>query len=486
MKLTPAEEKVVRSTIAWYVGELSSITREGYRNAAFAAATARAVERINVVFNNRLTQALIPLIHAGDPEMVRDGNRVRKIILHANELATDEWKRRAKGWSEPHRNPGDDTLRTYLQTMEAMLDATRNRDAIRALDGRSIDEGERFCRVLWATLRNARVFDFTPADYAISHHAADVYTTTKIAGKPWVPEGESDMTPEESQEYIDKIHAAGEKVPFPDPLPFDANYIGFGFGVPLTGIQAEVRTAGAVKQNRAVASALLGYVIWGHGDSGTIAEIIQVVEPEDNYILPNVVCVNGTWVEPLRNLAPWITTHLIAVINHHRKLIVETKPSFAQRRDWQKRGKTLKVPGLIPKPYYVVRLEKKLVEDTGRRTRGHLAKIARELAYRHDRRGHERCYIRRGKLPLSAEDLEKLQKAEYRIWTHDEPDSDAYRQLMERGQPPKAPDEWIAILTRWIDPTVVGPEDKPYVPAIRMTTSGRVVGAAQPGASPDI
>ena len=126
------------------------------------------------------------------------------------------------------------------------------------------------------------------------------------------------------------------------------------------------------------------------------------------------------------------------------------------------------MPGVIPKPYYVVRLQKQLIEETGQRTLDRLAKIQRELSYRHDRRGHERCYIRRGKLPLEEKDSKKLLKADYKIWTLDAPDSAAYHQLMERGQPPKAPDEWIAILTRWVDATIVGPEELPYIPAIRM------------------
>lgn len=56
---------------------------------------------------------------------------------------------------------------------------------------------------------------------------------------------------------------------------------------------------------------------------------------------------------------------------------------------------------------------------------------------------------------------------------------------MERGQPPKSADEWIAILTKWIDPTVVGPEDKPYIPAIRIPTGNRG-STATPGAPREV
>ncbi len=55
---------------------------------------------------------------------------------------------------------------------------------------------------------------------------------------------------------------------------------------------------------------------------------------------------------------------------------------------------------------------------------------------------------------------------------------------MERGQPPKASNEWIAILTRWIDHQIVGPEDKPYIPAIRIPT--RDEGAQRSTAGPGV
>jgi len=476
VKLTPDEDKVVRKAISWYVTELTSLVRGGFRNTAFESATTKAITNLNEVLQQRLALAFSDVL-------VRDPKRYAAITSYAIRLANNAIETLTDTPPRHQKGPGDDTLASYLHTLEALLQATRNTSSVRTLDGRSSDEGQRLARSLWASMRNARIFDFSHADYALAHHSADVYTTTKIAGLSWVPEGQSTLTTDESETYIERIHSAGERVPFPDPLPFDSFFIGFGYGVPLTELQAEVRTAGALHQRKLVASALLGYIV-SHSDGGWITEIIQVVESDDNYILPNVVCARGVWQDPIRNLAPWITTHLIGVINDHRQLILESKPSFAQKRSWQKKGKALKVHGLIPKPYYVVRLEKALIEDTGRRTRGHLAKIARELSYRHDRRGHERCYIRRGKLPISADDLEKLQRAEYRIWTLDEPDSNAYRQLMERGQPPKAPNEWIAILTRWIDPTVVGPEDAPYVPAIRIPSAGRATAAprsAMPG-----
>lgn len=464
--IAPAEQRAIDEAAAWYVDELSQMGGSAHLNAGFMSATVRAATGLNTHLNQRLAFAFSSEMVKNPPrykQLMEYAGRVVKETVEANALA------RAALYQKRPDKPGDATLKTYLQGLEALLRVARGEDgALRSLDGAELDKGKDFARRLWATLRNARIFDFSPDDYVSIHRATDLYTTEKIAKLNWQAYGEGvEPNEEETKRFVASINEAGAKVPFPDPLPFDACYIGLGDGVALTENQWAARTVGM--EPRSVAgAALLGYVIWTGPTGGWVVEIVQVVEPNDNYMLPNVLCMDGFWYQPTLNMAPWITTHLIAVINDHRKLIVETKPSASQRHDWGKKGKKLKIQGLVPRPYYVVRMEKALIEETGKKTRENLSKISRELAYRHDRRGHERCYIRRGKLPLEPKDQKKLEDAEYRIWTINEPDSTAYRQLMERGQPPKAPDEWIAILTRWVDQTIVGPEDKPYVPAIRL------------------
>jgi hypothetical protein len=93
------------------------------------------------------------------------------------------------------------------------------------------------------------------------------------------------------------------------------------------------------------------------------------------------------------------------------------------------------------------------------------------LSYRHDRRGHERCYVRRGPLPLDGKRKAKLERAGYKIWTVGALDAETHQRLAERELPPKRTEEWLALLTRWIDHQVVGAPGLPYIPAVRV--SGR-------------
>ncbi len=479
MKLTPEEKAAAEEAARWFVGELASFGSEATRNAAFYAATRVAIDQMRTPLRNRLLAAF----SGGGKERFQQYAEYTSDLI--NKLIKNNRQAGLAAGDLPVENPGEATLRNYLYLLESLLDASRGNvrarkddgsgKAIRSLDGSDLEQGVQLARQLWAVAKNARIFDFRPEDWLKANRAADVYTTTKIAKLDWIaptagstasnPNYNRTPSEEEQAQFIETIREAGSRVPFPDPLPFGATYLGFGAGVALTQDQFLARAA--LPTRPIMGAALLGYVIWD-SEGGWVTEILQVVEPEDNFLLPNVVCMNGIWFDPVLTLAPWITTYLVGVIHDHRKLIIESRPTTKQRRTWQKRRERLKVPALIPKPYYIVRLRKELIEETERRSNSRLSKISRELSYRHDRRGHERCYIRRGKLPLEPKDAKKLTDGGYKIWTLDEPDSNAYRQLMERGQPPKSPDEWIAILTRWIDPTVVGPDDKPYVPAIRM------------------
>lgn len=447
----------------WFLNEATKIIPDSDRNAAFHYATQESFKTIGVEMGERFSVAFADL-RRSNPD------RYRALYKHLGDSIHDKMEVAIKSLGSRPKTykPGDATLKTYLQTIEALSQVVRNADgSIRSLDGSDLGKGQEFARRLLAVVRSARIFDFHPSDFATVYRATDLYTTTQVAKLSWQNPGDNSNppTPKESKQFSSRIEEAGEKVPFPDPLPFDACYLGFGEGFPLTSDQWLSRGIG--NERPTLGAALLGYVIW-NTDGGWVVEIVQIVEPTDNYMLPNVVCQNGIWSLPVLNLAPWLTTHFVSAINDHRKLILETKPTSGQRHTWGKKGKQLKIPTLTPKPYYIVRLEKSLIEDSGERNRKRLSQIARELSYRHDRRRHERCYIRRGKLPIDEVEALKLAEAQYKIWTTTEPDSNAYRQLMERNQPPKAADEWMAILTCEIDQTVVGPENKPYIPAIRI------------------
>lgn len=484
MKFTPQEEGVLQSMVDWYTSEALVLWKEAERNAAFFQACEHAMSGLNEAADRRFAVAFAALGRGSDERLralrgawataIRDrlgvdAPRGAKTVNAASTILTR---------IEPRAS--ELTLQNYLHAMTSCLEAARKPDAaLRTLDHddrKNEDVGLQFSRSLWARMRDARVFDIPAKDYSSIWTASDQYTTEKIGKLKWDPirDPNGDWPVEDQKRFVEAIDEAGQRVPFPDPLPFDTVYFGFGHGTPLSEHQWSLRIHRARVRSRIIGAGMLGYLLWLGPDGGEAVEILQIVEEEDNYILPNLICHRGVWLDPMFTLGPWIVTHLVSLINEHRQIVLQPqRASFSIRRDFEKKGKQHKVPGLVPRPYYVVRLEKKLIEDTGKQNRERLAKISRELAYRHDRRGHERCYIRRGQLPLDAKDSTKLTDAGYKVWTVTEPDSNAYRQLMERGQPPKGATEWIAVLTKWIDPTVVGPDDKPYIPALRIPTSSR-------------
>jgi hypothetical protein len=163
----------------------------------------------------------------------------------------------------------------------------------------------------------------------------------------------------------------------------------------------------------------------------------------------------------------FIVKLIIDIINDHRRFVVQKGKGAKSMKRLRKAAEKAESVGYVPAPFYVVRLQDKLVEDV---LREKCASRPRILGHRYDRRGHERCYIRRGPLPLDDELRAKLEKTGYRIFTTEYPDAGTNRRMAERGLQLKQYDEWVAILVKWIKHTVCGDESLPYVPAVRVPT----------------
>lgn len=469
--------------VDWYLGERIKLMRGDManENAAFQKAADWALGHLNENFKQRINM----LIH--------DLSEVEQQRIQAACIDRTKQHLLQHPWGHGLRKPplGDLTLKHYLKVMEDSLTAARSLESklayksalkqvlpapeatLRVLDGNDTEEKRqdavRMIRVLWAQLRNARVFDFDAEIFATAYTEADRYTTEKIAGCVYTPSNGQNpfSTQEAADEYLRKIREAGSRVPFPEHLPFESIYIGFGFGIPLGHHQIIPRMIAGPARDRVIGAAILGILI-SSADGGRVTEMIQIVEAEDNYTLPVMTCEHGIWDSPEWSLHPWVINHLVSILGEHQKFTVTKAPGLGFKKDLQKLGKRVGIPDMIPRPYYLLRMTRNQVIETSERENRRLSAIRRELSYRHDRMHHERCYIRRGKLPLDEKEAKKLAKADYKIWTLENPDAAACVQLMKRGQPPKGTDEWLAILTRWIDDQVVGSEELPYVPAIRI------------------
>lgn len=149
---------------------------------------------------------------------------------------------------------------------------------------------------------------------------------------------------------------------------------------------------------------------------------------------------------------------LYATISNPKRVVV---PALARRYDTRRVGGPLS----IPRDFYTIDGVSSAQAKKAGRT---LLAMLRRLAYRHDRRAHAAARVRRGPLPLSADLAAKLEKYGYTICI-DEVPMDIEGLLADRGMCTKADDEWLAVKKWRVRNTVVGPEDLPYRPALRVT-----------------
>lgn len=380
----------------------------------------------------------------------------------------------AERWPKPPQKPGRAAVKHYLRCVQQTYEGATDREAVRDLTGEDDRaEAQRLARLLWAALRNARVFEVDVDTYRAINQEVYNYAWVKVAGLP------DDTTPEaisaeQGQEALDRLHEAAEQLPvFADIMPFEHIFIGFGddgLAVPNEVVEQMV----ARVPERLIRARNIGVLvapIFG-GDDVHVVFFLRLTSPGgEDYVVPCAERLStegpARWMNPAL-LFPWQVNALLSFIHEHRTTVLEQSPGLGVKRDYKKLAKTQGVT-VIPKPYYVVPLRDKVVrEKAARKAVGAMARRS-PLSYRHDRRGHERCRIQRGALPLDPKKAAKLEQRGYKVFTINAPDAETQRRLIERRQRPKRSDEWIAIKTTWVDPHVVGDESLPYVPAVRVS-----------------
>lgn len=170
------------------------------------------------------------------------------------------------------------------------------------------------------------------------------------------------------------------------------------------------------------------------------------------------------WLKP-QTAMPWVVTLIVDYLNshntlHHGKLDKKSQHSV------MKSSKNFVGGSVRPRDYYTLVMRRATLQDS-------TAKLQRQLErrvhkYRVDVRGHESVRVMRGRLPLSAKDDKKLRDRGYRIYAGTEIDEADRDRLEHRDIAPRAPGEWIAVLSWWRE-SFQSPADPelPYVPAVR-------------------
>ena len=357
------------------------------------------------------------------------------------------------------------------QTVEAYMEAVANAFQVTRLLKSPKDKQDAI--YLWQCLREARVFHFDAEVYIGLHSEIDRYTTEDLAGLEYQPPGTKKKIPaEETDHLLRTILREGKRTPYPEKFPFPCIFIGYGNGVE---VPAESLTTKAPRdlRDRLKRGVVIGHIIV---DDGYTVAVIKALVWEKEGSLSTVVWFDhlrdqhGGWVRSEFNLEPWILPGLIKIINDHRTFIVETPLATGMRQHYKQKRKDLglkpKQRGYTPPPYYTLRMKSKLIREKVRRG---LPKPVTPRSYRTDVRGHERCRVMRGTIPLDPEVGAKLNRRGYKIFTVNDLDADTLRRLHERGLPYKRSDEWLAILTCWVSEHYTSNDDNlPYIPACRV------------------
>ena len=368
--------------------------------------------------------------------------------------------------NNPYRQPG--AVGSYFYATSRALEGSRSDEALRYLprgrDTQSItasevDEGQGLIRQLWARLQNARVFEMSSELYAKLHRAGDSdlshFYYRKHGCYP-LDDDNPERTRAVSLEWMNRA-------PFPSPLSFDHMFIGWGSGAPLPEELFRLHVDYG-DLDSLVAVDVLGHLVVGAGEHSRVWEIMFAQDVKgDGYLVPAICYEHGRW-HGADTLCSHIVSKAIELINDHTTTVEEHKPGLRMRREARRLNRVQR-QRFIPKPYYTVQMRDVTLErvinpevEDGEK---------RQLNYRHDRRGHERCYVRRGALPMEPELQSKLERRGYRVYFGRVDQVDADR-LAHRRLKPKRPDEWVAVKTRWIGHRVIGDESLPYVPAKRV------------------
>jgi hypothetical protein len=359
-------------------------------------------------------------------------------------------------------DPGKQAVRDYLWVCQKLFEGSQEDDAIRGYGVDDMDEGVRLSRLLWTYMRDARVFE-VPVDTWKAVVDQGLYEMAERLGIK--REQDHHMDDDEYKEMEREFtEFCAERPPEMNLAPFEWIFIAVGsmpFGYRWNDFMMTQRLPPGLEKEDVLRLRLAGYLI---NDKGSVYEMMVVHhQTEGAFLIPGMECDQGKWTNPWTCNALFIPTLLRAIEDH--RTFVEHKPTRGMRYDFKRHRKVTGGSKILPKPYYTIQLDPTQVLHEKQRTDG---VSGRELSYRYDRSGHERCYIRRGALPLTDKERKKLEARGYRVYTTQPLSAEDGARLARREKRPKRPTEWVAIKHRRIAATVVGPEHLPYVPAVRV------------------
>lgn len=169
-------------------------------------------------------------------------------------------------------------------------------------------------------------------------------------------------------------------------------------------------------------------------------------------------CPDGDLVSPDgRVWAPLVYALTVAACAYGGR--GKSYPSFTDKYNTKK----LRKVGIVPRPYYTLRLKQDRSTGAPRRD----TRSGRTLAYRHRRKGHERLRVRY----VSTQDTKRIwamRKRGYLFYRKRQLTGEVITKLADRSK--RMPDhgEMVAIHTTVIKEAMVGGDSLPFVPCLRV------------------
>lgn len=322
---------------------------------------------------------------------------------------------------------------------------------------------------VWPLLRDAVIFEMPTAAYTTLHGEFFRYCVRSAKVDPDIPL--SEHAPKQRKRVLDMI-GTGIDAPFPDKLPFRASFFAYGAGVQddvngeLLELELRKKEGGDVPSS---IGKLYGHLVTEAGVVIGFRHIDNDASGQEGVVFTfdrDPTSSKGLkWDRP-HTMTPWIVNALVSYVNEHKRLVEQRPNGFAQQSLFKKMSKKLAMKPPVPPPFYVVFLKDEYVREHARQR---ASSIKRHIDWQHrwSVRGHDCVRFVRGSLPLDPELEKDLLARKYKVFTVEQPDSETFMALAKRGVPPKAADEWMAVLMYWRDSFVKGPADRPLIESVR-------------------
>ena len=186
---------------------------------------------------------------------------------------------------------------------------------------------------------------------------------------------------------------------------------------------------------------------------------------------------DGKWSHSAATTGMGPLAHTLTdAVNAHKSTVLEApvQPDAQERQLIKHVFRRLDLK-LCPQPWYESRIQNLLIREPTREDDSQAPQ--RVLSHRYDRRGHERCKIRMGPLPLAPDKLKWLKDHDYRVYTSQPLTPDDAERLAFRGKH-RPRGHWVGVKHCWIVDKVCGPTHLPYVPAVRTLDTLDPLGSA--------